>query len=275
MSTPIPKRPLRRRLASLVTAAQITFGAALSGTQFDATASVPGTFAYAPPAGTVLQPGTQTLTATFTPTDTTDYTTNTITTQIPVGFTGSCITTAKAGPLTIASDQALCIGSGGSVNGSITINAGGALHSTGGAINGTIKSTGAAAVALCASTLAGPLTFTNTAGPVLFGGAGCARDTVNGPVTITGTTGAVSYTQNADHGPVITITNNTGAVAITGNSISGSLTATGNTGGFQDTGNTVTAPAPYVPRHRPSPRPAPPAARRTAHRHHQHWTPHR
>ena len=35
----------------------------------------PGTFAYTPAAGTVLTAGTQTLTVTFTPTDTTDYTT--------------------------------------------------------------------------------------------------------------------------------------------------------------------------------------------------------
>ncbi len=52
----------------------ITYGTALSATQLDATASVPGTFAYNPAAGIVLNAGTQTLTLTFTPTDTTDYT---------------------------------------------------------------------------------------------------------------------------------------------------------------------------------------------------------
>jgi hypothetical protein len=55
------------------TPAPITYGTALSATQLDATASVPGTFAYTPAAGTVLPIGSQTLTATFTPTDTTDY----------------------------------------------------------------------------------------------------------------------------------------------------------------------------------------------------------
>ena len=55
--------------------AGITYGTALSGTQLNATASVPGTFAYTPAAGTVLNAGAgQTLSVTFTPTDTANYT---------------------------------------------------------------------------------------------------------------------------------------------------------------------------------------------------------
>ena len=54
--------------------AAITYGTALSATQLDATSTVAGTFAYNPAAGTVLGAGTHTLTVTFTPTDTTDYT---------------------------------------------------------------------------------------------------------------------------------------------------------------------------------------------------------
>jgi len=48
-------------------------GTALSTAQLDATANVPGTFSYNPAAGAVLQAGTQQLTATFTPSDATDY----------------------------------------------------------------------------------------------------------------------------------------------------------------------------------------------------------
>ncbi len=65
--------------------ADIPFGTALETTQLDATASVPGTFTYSPAAGTVLSPGQgQVLTATFTPADTTDYTTATASTTINV-----------------------------------------------------------------------------------------------------------------------------------------------------------------------------------------------
>lgn len=55
------------------TPAGIDYGVALSGTQLNATADVPGTFVYTPPAGTVLGAGTHTLRVDFTPTDTANY----------------------------------------------------------------------------------------------------------------------------------------------------------------------------------------------------------
>jgi large repetitive protein len=65
--------------------AGITYGTPLSSTQLDATASVPGTFSYSPPLGTVLQAGNdQKLSVNFTPTDTTDYTSATDTVYIDV-----------------------------------------------------------------------------------------------------------------------------------------------------------------------------------------------
>jgi hypothetical protein len=57
------------------TPAAISYGTALSDDQLNAKALVPGTFVYTPAAGTVLTPGTQTLSAIFTPKDTADYTT--------------------------------------------------------------------------------------------------------------------------------------------------------------------------------------------------------
>src|SRR6185369_14333241 len=60
------------------TPADITYGTALSATQLNATANVPGTFVYNPLAGTVLNAGAaQTLSVTFTPTDAANYTTAT------------------------------------------------------------------------------------------------------------------------------------------------------------------------------------------------------
>jgi large repetitive protein len=57
------------------TPAAITYGTALSATQLDATANVPGTFTYSPAAGKVLAVGVQSLSVKFTPTTTSDYTT--------------------------------------------------------------------------------------------------------------------------------------------------------------------------------------------------------
>jgi hypothetical protein len=74
------------------TPAAITYGTALSATQLDATANVPGTFAYSPSAGTVLGAGSNTLNVTFTPTDTADYKVTTAS----VGLTVTQATTAAA-----------------------------------------------------------------------------------------------------------------------------------------------------------------------------------
>jgi len=71
--------------------ASITYGTPLSSTQLHATANVPGTFTYSPGAGTVLTLGTHTLTATFTPASTTNYTTGgTVSTQITVVLPPYC-----------------------------------------------------------------------------------------------------------------------------------------------------------------------------------------
>jgi sugar lactone lactonase YvrE len=71
------------------TPAAITYGTALSATQLNAAASynsstMAGTFAYTPALGTVLGVGTQTLSVTFTPTDTVNYATVTQTVQLTV-----------------------------------------------------------------------------------------------------------------------------------------------------------------------------------------------
>jgi Flp pilus assembly CpaE family ATPase len=55
--------------------AHINYGSALSTKQLNATASIPGFFVYTPAEGDVLNAGEQTLSVTFTPTDTTNYTT--------------------------------------------------------------------------------------------------------------------------------------------------------------------------------------------------------
>ncbi len=79
--------------------AAINYGTALSGTQLNATASVPGTFAYNPAAGTVPKAGTDTLSVTFTPTDTADYNAATGTTTLTVNKVTPTITWAAPAPI--------------------------------------------------------------------------------------------------------------------------------------------------------------------------------
>ena len=81
--------------------AAITHGTALSGAQLNATASVPGAFVYSPAAGTVLPVANgQVLSATFTPTDSVNFTTATATASIDVGKATPVITWSNPGAIT-------------------------------------------------------------------------------------------------------------------------------------------------------------------------------
>jgi hypothetical protein len=76
------------------TPSAIVYGKALSATQLNATASVPGAFSYSSPIGAVLNAGSHTITATFTPTDTTDYTSATAAVTLTVNQATPTITWA-------------------------------------------------------------------------------------------------------------------------------------------------------------------------------------
>ncbi len=86
------------------TPAAILYGTALSATQLDASSTVAGTFVYSPALGTVLTAGSQTLSVTFTPTDTTDYTTATRAVQLTVN---KAVLTVTATSVSVAYNQAI------------------------------------------------------------------------------------------------------------------------------------------------------------------------
>jgi hypothetical protein len=76
--------------------AAITYGTALGSGQLNATANVPGVFAYIPPAGAVLTAGTDTLAVAFTPADTNDYQSVTDTVSVVVSPAFLTVTAANA-----------------------------------------------------------------------------------------------------------------------------------------------------------------------------------
>ncbi|HZD50497.1 MAG TPA: hypothetical protein VE178_17270, partial [Silvibacterium sp.] len=78
----------------------ITYGTALSSTQLDASCSVSGTYVYTPVVGTVLSAGTQTLSVTFTPTDTIDYATATDTVPVMVNQATPALAWPTPAPIT-------------------------------------------------------------------------------------------------------------------------------------------------------------------------------
>jgi hypothetical protein len=75
--------------------APVVYGTALGIAQLDATASAPGSLVYTPAAGTIPQAGNDTLSVTFTPTDSIDYTTVTKSVQLTVNQATPVITWAN------------------------------------------------------------------------------------------------------------------------------------------------------------------------------------
>jgi hypothetical protein len=211
------------------TPASITYGTPLGAAQLNATASVPGSFSYSPSAGTVLQPGTRTLTVTFTPTNAADYTTATASVQISVGFTQNCITTRRTGPFVVASGQSTCVANGGSIVGPVTIQSGGSLWMSGGSITGPVNATGARALTLCGVRITGPVSVTGSIGYVLIGSpsTGCPGNVITGAVHLNQNTGGLGFSGNSVTGSV-TITNNTGGYTYSGNAVTGQVIQVGN-----------------------------------------------
>ncbi len=101
----IAVKPQVTPVLTWTTPAAATYGTALSGTQLNAVASVPGTFVYTPAAGSVLNAGSNTLLVTFTPTDTADYTSATASTNLTV--TAAVPVISWAAPSAIVSGTAL------------------------------------------------------------------------------------------------------------------------------------------------------------------------
>jgi hypothetical protein len=83
------------------TPAAILYGTALSAKQLDATASVAGTFVYSPAAGAVLTAGSQTLSATFTPTNAAGYSTETAMVMLTVAKATPNIAWAPTGAIAV------------------------------------------------------------------------------------------------------------------------------------------------------------------------------
>jgi hypothetical protein len=64
----------------------VVYGAPLGSAQLNATTTIPGSWAYTPASGTVLSAGSHTLSVTFTPTDSSDYTSATQTATVKVQY---------------------------------------------------------------------------------------------------------------------------------------------------------------------------------------------
>ena len=232
------------------TPAAISYGTALGATQLDASSTVAGTFAYSPAAGAVLGAGSQTLSVTFTPTDTTNYATATahvtlavnkasllVTANSPViaygaavpsytatitGFLGTdTAATAVTGSALLTTVPAAPNAVGGytitAAQGTLT-----AANYTYGFANGTLT------IAKATSSLTGPALSAQPV-QVVFNQAGSVPVTVAGQYSGTGLatpTGTIGYTIGTGNAQTAAISSGTATVSIPSTQASGLYTVT-------------------------------------------------
>lgn len=105
--------------------ADITYGTALGSAQLNATASVPGTFTYTPPGGTLHDAGNgQTLSVTFTPSDATNYVGAAMSVQINVAKADQTITFGTLSNRAFGTPQFTVMATGGPSGNPVTFTAG-------------------------------------------------------------------------------------------------------------------------------------------------------
>lgn len=203
--TPPSTSSLRVLLAptlAWVRPAPLIFGTTLSPAQLDATANVPGTFAYTYPIGTEFTVGQYAVNATFTPSDPTTYLSGTVGTLITVVPATPVITWAVPAP--IPAGAALTgsqLDAVANVAGTFTYSpaAGSVLAAGTQTLTATFTpadrvdySGATASVAVSVVPFAPPPTQTTTGGPVTLpstiGGVPATYTVVSGPATINGTT---------------------------------------------------------------------------------------
>jgi hypothetical protein len=205
--------------------ATIIYGTALSSSQLDAEANVPGTFAYVPGPGTVLDAGNHTLSLTFTPADTTKYSVVTSTVALAVKTAALTVTANDVTRTYEAANPALTVTISGYANGDgASVLSGAPVVST----NATNASAvGSYAITVGQGTLAstnytfslvnGTLTVTMAQQTINFGALGSASYGV-APITLNGTATSglpVSYTVAGPGINVGTVLDVTGAGNIT------------------------------------------------------------
>lgn len=189
--------------------AAITYGTALNGAQLDATASVPGIFMYSPAAGTILGAGTQTLSVTFTPTDTTHYST----------ANASVTLVVNKAPLTVTANNASK--SYGAVNPSFSANYSGFVNG-----DTQLVLSGLPSLTTTATSNSPVGTYTTTAMAGTLSAANYTFAFVNGTLTINKASSTITVASSLNpstYGTSVTFT-----ITIGGSGAGGTPTGTAN-----------------------------------------------
>jgi hypothetical protein len=203
------------------TPAAITYGTALSTAQLDATSPAAGTFAYTPAVGATLTAGPHTLSVTFTPTDTTDYTTATATVQLTVNQAAQAINfTAPTSPVNYGVAPIALVATGGASGNPVVFS----IVSGPGTVSGdTLTITGAGTIVIAA----------NQAGNTNYAAAPQVTQSIvvnNTSQTISFLPGTLAYASGVTFGttPLTLSATSTSGLAVAFTLVSGPATLSGN-----------------------------------------------
>lgn len=215
----------------------ISYGTALGSSQLSATANVPGTFAYTPDLGTVLDVGAQqTLSVTFTPTDTTNYTTATATQKITVNALKPVLTlgnsaqahAAKGAWVANYGDDHVTLSATLASSNSATVDAGTLTFTAkrGAVSYGTASATVSSGAASADLDLTGLHAGSYQVVASYGGGASFAAVAGSGTLTIKKATPTITWTTPADisYGTELSDTQLNATVTLNGAAVDGTLT---------------------------------------------------
>jgi hypothetical protein len=136
-----------------------------------------------------------------------------------------CISGNWHGPLFIAPGQSGCVLPGGKVFGPTHIGKDGELFAEGATFYGPIRSEQGEAFSLCSSAVLGPVSVTETTGPVMIGSpetGACGGNFIQGPLSVEHNGCATCDTNGMD----------TGSVEISGDTVVGPLRSNDNVGAY-------------------------------------------
>ena len=241
--------------------AAINQGTALSGTQLNATANVPGTLVYTPPSRgqSCRLVERRTLSVNFSPSDSTDYTSATKTVSIEVNVIGNLTVSSGqtytfangkiSGNLTVSGGTLILNNS--TIGGNLTMSGGSLVLTNNSKVQGNLQISGASMFSIGPGQINGNLVIQNIPGglaqnqiyraivngnlqyqnngtAVLIGGLpSCAGNTVSNNLQVTGNTAATQVDSNTVGGS-LQVQNNTAAMAVFFDTVSGNLQCSGN-----------------------------------------------
>jgi len=199
-----------------------------------ATSGVTGSPSCTTPATPYSAVGTYAITCTTGTLAATNYSFTFVPGTLTVNASSPCTSGPSNGKVNVAAGQVACFGPGTTINGPVTISAGGAIDIEGATITGPLRIDGTGVVRICGTRVTGPLSVTGATGLVLIGGdaatGACAGNTFTGPVDLTSNKGGVEFNGNTVTGP-LTISKTTGTVPAP------------DTGAVHAEGNTVSGPS--------------------------------